>query len=342
MSGNVGTKKSDLPDTQMENTTSDDQDQSRVKFGVVETARTSEPDSWRVKQARHHAVRTESVASKDSKAPRKGTTMRGGGRRANISAQQVPVDLKVHSRSADGPSLVARRVYRVPTSELQTTEIGVTGDSIFSAEPGRERDTSSSRNSGNDKAVGRGSTVKGITLELRPRGRVDSDTTIDISNSTRSRERLGPGEAGLPEADTNREISENDTSQILKGHEVFVSHKWGRAADKVSKDAEKQSAKRVVQPRQVTNVKSMGNVYSATINYDECDEKITADISSSHKRSLDDQQRIYAPEVKTEETAPASVDEAAKLSEWRNSMRAEVKALQNRGCWQVIKTPKGV
>jgi len=178
-------------------------------------------------------------------------------------------------------------------------------------------------------------------LELRPRGRVDSDTTIDISNSTRSRERLGPGEAGLPEADTNR-VSENDTSQILKGHEVFVSHKWGRAADKVSKDAEKQSAKRVVQPRQVTNVKSMGNVYSATINYDECDEKITADISSSHKRRLDDQQRIYAPEVKTEETAPASFDEAAKLSEWRNSMRAEVKALQNRGCLRVIKTPKGV
>ena len=218
----------------------------------------------------------------------------------------------------------------------------MTGDSIFSAEPGRERDTSSSRNSGNDKAVGRGSTVKGITLELRPRGRVDSDTTIDISNFTRSRERLGPGEAGLPEADTNREISENDTSQILKGHEVFVSHKWGRAADKVSKDAEKQSAKRVVQPRQVTNVKSMGNVYSATINYDECDEKITADISSSHKRRLDDQQRIYAPEVKTEETAPASFDEAAKLSEWGKSMKAEVKVLQHRGCWRVIKTPKGV
>ena len=105
-------------------------------------------------------------------------TMRGGGRRADISKPQVPVELKVHSRSVDGPSLVARRVYRVPTSEIQTTEIGVTGDSIFSAEPGRKN--TSSRNSGNDKAVGRGSTVKGITLELQPRGRVDSDTTIDI------------------------------------------------------------------------------------------------------------------------------------------------------------------
>ena len=104
----------------------------------------------------------------------------------------------------------------------------------------------------------------------------------------------------------------------------------------------KQSAKRIVQPRQVTNVQSMGNVYSATSNDDEGDKKITADVSSSHKRRLDGKQRNYVPEVKTEETAPASFDEAAKLSEWRNSMKAEVKALQNRGCWRVIKTPKGV
>ncbi len=75
-----------------------------------------------------------------------------------------------------------------------------------------------------------------------------------------SRERLGPSEADFPEADTNR-VNKSDTSQILKGHEVFVSHKWDRAADKASKDAEKQSAKRVVQPCQVTNIQSMGNVY---------------------------------------------------------------------------------
>ena len=144
-------------------------------------------------------------------------------------------------------------------------------------------------------------------MELRPRGRVDSDTTNDIFNSTRSRERLGPGEADLPEADTiERQGSKSDTSQILKGHEVFVSHKWSRAADKVSKDTEKQSAKRVVQPRQVTNVKSMGNVYSATSNDDESDAKETSDenmtvgSSSSHKRRLDGQQRNYVPEVETE------------------------------------------
>ena len=68
MSGKVGIKKSDPPDAQMDNRTkSDDQDQRRVKFDVVETARTCEPDSWRVKQARHHAVRTESVGLKTAR-----------------------------------------------------------------------------------------------------------------------------------------------------------------------------------------------------------------------------------------------------------------------------------
>ena len=69
---------------------------------------------------------------------------------------------------------------------------------------------------------------------------------------------------------------------------------------------------------------------------------MTVGYSSSHKRRLDGQQRNYVPAVETEETTPASFDEAAKLSEWRKSMKAEVKALQNRGCWRVIKTPKGV
>ncbi len=35
-------------------------------------------------------------------------------------------------------------------------------------------------------------------------------------------------------------------------------------------------------------------------------------------------------------------DEAAKLYEWRKSMKAEVKALQNRGCCRMIRTPEGI
>jgi hypothetical protein len=49
------------------------------------------------------------------------------------------------------------------------------------------------------------------------------------------------------------------------------------------------------------------------------------------KRPLDDRERTHIPEVKTEETAPVSFDEAAKLAEWRKSMRAEVKALITGG-----------
>ena len=88
-------------------------------------------------------------------------------------------------------------------------------------------------------------------------------------------------------------------------------------------------------------------VYSAAFN-DDSDVKEQSDEikevcrSNSHKRFLDDRERTHIPEVKTEETAPVSFDEAAKLAEWRKSMRAEVKALQNRGCWRVIRTPKGV
>ena len=101
-----------------------------------------------------------------------------------------------------------------------------------------------------------------------------------------------------------------------------------------------------MQPRQVTNVQSLGNVYSATSN-DENDAKDNSYENvkvglNSHKRLLDDRERTNSPEVKTEETAPVSFDEAAKLAEWRKSMKAEVKALQNRGCWRVIKTPNGV
>ena len=151
MSGNVGTKKSDPPDvSQMDNRAkSDDQFQCRVKFDVVDStdmrtelmANSKAPRGLNLKRgetARHHG--------------QQGPTMRGGGRRADISEQQVPVDLKMHSRSADGPSLVARRVYKIPHSELQITEIDVTGDgTVFNHGPRRNRSPSSSRNSEKDK-----------------------------------------------------------------------------------------------------------------------------------------------------------------------------------------------
>ena len=44
----------------------------------------------------------------------------------------------------------------------------------------------------------------------------------------------------------------------------------------------------------------------------------------------------------TEEEVPTSFEEASKLRVWRDSMKTEVKALQNRGCWRVFRTPAGV
>ena len=43
-----------------------------------------------------------------------------------------------------------------------------------------------------------------------------------------------------------------------------------------------------------------------------------------------------------EETSPNSYNEAVESQKWRESMTAEIKALRNRGCWRVIKTPNGV
>ena len=111
------------------------------------------------------------------------------------------------------------------------------------------------------------------------------------SDGMRIRERFGASEANLPKADNKRyrPVSQSDTSQTLNRQEVFVSQKWGKAADEASKAADKDS-KRIVQPRQVTNVQSLGNVYSATSN-DESDAKDNSDengLSKSHKRPLDD------------------------------------------------------
>ena len=86
--------------------------------------------------------------------------LRGVGRRAVSSEQQELADLKVQSVKSvksNGPSLVARRVYKVPlTSELQTAGICVRNNVILlSAEPRAERKVvvPSARSFGNDKIL---------------------------------------------------------------------------------------------------------------------------------------------------------------------------------------------
>ena len=69
------------------------------------------------------------------------------------------------------------------------------------------------------------------------------------------------------------------------------------------------------------------------------DEKIH---STSRKRRLNPNQKTASTDSATEEGVPTSFEEASKLRVWRDSMKTEVKALQNRGCWRVFRTPAGV
>ena len=69
------------------------------------------------------------------------------------------------------------------------------------------------------------------------------------------------------------------------------------------------------------------------------DEKIH---STGRKRRLNTKQTTANTGSVTEEEVPTSFEEASKMRVWRDSMKTEVKALQNRGCWRVFQTPAGV
>ena len=60
------------------------------------------------------------------------------GRRARaILEQQELANLDGHPQRVDGLRLAARKVIRVPSSEMQTVGIGVKGRSLHGAEPSR-------------------------------------------------------------------------------------------------------------------------------------------------------------------------------------------------------------
>ena len=69
------------------------------------------------------------------------------------------------------------------------------------------------------------------------------------------------------------------------------------------------------------------------------DEKIH---STGRKRRLNTKQKTASTDSAIEEEVPTSFEEASKMRVWRDSMKTEVKALQNRGCWRVFQTPVGV
>ena len=48
-----------------------------------------------------------------------------------------------------------------------------------------------------------------------------------------------------------------------------------------------------------------------------------------------------ATDCDVDEVSPESYAEAVRNKNWRDSMTAEIKALRNRGCWRVVRTPQG-
>ena len=105
------------------------------------------------------------------------------------------------------------------------------------------------------------------------------------------------------------------------GTEIFVSHKWGRREPATDKPPANTSNNRTRTKRNITNITSLGNVYSAK-DEDSDEPEPTAESDN--------------------EAAPESYNEAARDERWVQSMKDEIKALRNRGVWRVIPTPKGV
>ena len=48
-----------------------------------------------------------------------------------------------------------------------------------------------------------------------------------------------------------------------------------------------------------------------------------------------------ATDCDVDEVSPESYAETVSNKNWRDSMTAEIKALRNRGCWRVVRTPQG-
>ena len=194
------------------------------------------------------ASQRRSEAAVGDKAPQTndGQSVEGVGRRARaILEQQELANLDGHPRRVDGLRLAARRVIRVPSSELQAVGIGVKGGSLHGAEPSRipREERSGVKSSENDRLVWP-STARGKPRNCEQGTVFDLDTTpSDTSDSSRDNHD-GNYTTGSTEADANNEVREN-ISQITQGPEVYVSHRWSRpAGEKLNK--------RAVQSRQVT------------------------------------------------------------------------------------------
>jgi len=124
--------------------------------------------------------------------------------------------------------------------------------------------------------------------------------------------------ADSPEADVDRSINdmnpqvpERDSTDVSAGIDTFVSHRW---------DKTEIPAKRIKKSRILTNVTSMGNVFTAT------DENLRNSAVDSVESELDASLEQDSSTKVNDEVAPESYNQAVQDPEWRKSMMSEIRA----------------
>ena len=150
------------------------------------------------------------------------------------------------------------------------------------------------------------------TLPDNGRDNVRSRKVMRVPSPSHSEVLTEQPSVTAPDVATDRPVSRSKPLSNRRGvadeqnteQEIFISHRW-------SKPEQRESNKRIRTPRNLTSVSVLGDV-----------------------------SRLAQSEA--EELAPESYAEAVKSKEWRESMMAEIKALMNRGCWRVVRTPQGV
>ena len=115
----------------------------------------------------------------------------------------------------------------------------------------------------------------------------------------------------------NPHLPEQDGAGVGTGVDIFVNHKWDRPT---------VPAKRLKLPRNITNVTKMGNVYAVPGEHTLGEEELRSAASGGDSN----------------EVAPETYNQAVNDSNLRDSMKNEIKALKNRGCWRVVPTPSGI
>jgi hypothetical protein len=115
----------------------------------------------------------------------------------------------------------------------------------------------------------------------------------------------------------NPQIPDQHSANVSTGIDTFVNHKW---------DNIPVPAKRLKIPRNVTNITKLGNVYAVPGEQALREDELQEAASGSDK----------------DEVAPETYNQAVKDSKWRESMKNEIRALKNRGCWRVVPTPTGI